>query len=64
MGAGELQPPEEAEEEEEEEENWPTGPSEERRSSEPHWTDTTRGPGRLSAHIFQRSSAGRREKRY
>lgn len=33
------------------------------RSSEPQRMETRRGPGRLCSHIFQRSSAGRREKR-
>lgn len=47
MRAGEVQPAEE---------------EREPRSSEPHRMDTRRGPGRLYAHIFQRSSAGRREK--
>lgn len=31
--------------------------------SEPHRIETMRGPGRLYPHIFQRSSAGSREKR-
>lgn len=49
MRAGEVQPTDK------EDEGQP-------RSSEPHRMDTRRGPGRLYSHIFQRSSAGRREK--
>lgn len=55
MRAGEVQPAKEREAEEEEEAQ--------PRSSEPHRTETSRGPGRLYPHILQRSSAGRRGKK-
>lgn len=60
MGAGEVHP-----EEEESGECRPqmSRPEEEERDSAPHLIETILGPGRLKAHIFQRSSAGRREKR-
>lgn len=52
MRAGDVQPAMEGEEED----GQP-------RPSAPHRIETRRGPGRLYSHIFQRSSAGKREKR-
>lgn len=58
-GAGEVHEPDQPRRGGDEGEDEDTGGG----SSDPQRMGTARGPGRLRAHILQRSSAGRREKR-